>query len=184
MTIPVGAPGWFEAWSEEQRQATLEIAARKLRWLAFWSMASLLGAALAIVLLVTGYPVPEDPGLGLPEAPMVVAVVVFGVALIAMLLSTMGWMRVRAVFSGEVEARMLRGLRALTAVPSTLAMLLGLFGLLWVGIYPSLSLNSGGLDSITLVDAATAVVALLGACCGMASVWLWVKLRPVGPAAA
>lgn len=183
MTIPVGAPGWLDAWSDEQRQATLAIARTKLQWLTVWLVVTAVGVVLAVALLATGNPVSPDPDLALPSGPMIVSLVVLAICAVALLLNVRGWRRVVAVFTGSAEAADLKGLRGSTAVPAFVAMLAGLAGLVWVGIYPSLAYNVNGIRGLTLPYVTTGIVALLSACCGMAAMRLWTKLHAIRPAA-
>ncbi|WP_406265765.1 hypothetical protein OH799_18935 [Nocardia sp. NBC_00881] len=180
MTIPVGAPGWYEAWSPEQRRATLSLAQSKLRWLVFWFGAALVGVVLAVGLATTDNPMMPDPSLLAPPAPMVIALVSLGFDIVALLLNWSGWRRVCAVFAGSVPAATLQGIRARTALPVLLAQLVGMFAGVWVAMYPWLTFTEEGTESNTpAVVASAAVVAILLLACGLAPSWLRVELYRV-----
>ncbi|WP_327110013.1 hypothetical protein OHB12_19450 [Nocardia sp. NBC_01730] len=180
MTIPVGAPGWYEAWSPEQRRATLSLAQSKLRWLVFWLGAALVGVVLAVGSATTGNQVMPDPSLLAPPAPMVIALVSLAFDIVALLLNWSGWRRVRAVFAGSASAATLQGMRARTAVPILLAQLVGMFAMVWVAMYPWVTFTEEGIEAIAPVTVATAaVVAVLLLACGLAPSWLRVKLYRV-----
>lgn len=141
------------------------LAERKLRSIGFWLGTVVVSAVVAIVLLILGEPAADSSsGLRLPPAPGVAVLVALAIVALVLVVCQRGWAGVRD--AGAPLAPHLG--RALLSV---VALVAGVGGAFWYGIYP-LNVVSGGVAAMTPVDWAAAAVAVLTFLAGLAPAWL------------
>lgn len=172
MTLPIGSPEWLGAWSGEQRDQTLALAARRERALNGWLGFATVGVLVGAVTVATGQPAID----GLPPAPTLPATLALVVDVAALGVSRAGWRAVTRVFTGQAPPAVLRTVRGRSAGAALVALLASLFGVLWGAVVPAVALTRGefGWD-----DAGTALADLLALAAGIAAMRLWVNLLRV-----
>lgn len=141
------------------------LAGRKLRSIGFWLGTVTVSAVVAIVLLVMGEPAGDSSsGLRLPPGPGVAVLVALAIVGLVLVVCQRGWAGVRDA-GAPLAPHLGRALLSLVALVA------GVGGAFWYGIYP-LTVVSGGVAAMTPVDWAAAAVAVLTFLSCLAPAWL------------
>lgn len=179
MKIAVGAPGWYDACSPDERATTVALAASRWKWSVVWSGLAATGVFLTLLVIVGEFlplPWPADTA---PRGALLVALCSLLLDLAVLLPNSVAWLRVGQVFSGNAPEAVVRPFRRLRWVPTSLVSLFGTVAMLMAGIHPLARYGEAGIGGLSLDAWLTAGVAVLCVVCGLSTMWLKVILRPV-----
>lgn len=179
MRIAVGAPGWYDACTPDERATTAALAASRWKWSAVWSGLTAAGVSLTLFVILAEFLPLSWPAERVPRGALLVALCSLLLDLAVLLPNSVAWLRVGQVFSGNAPDAVVRPFRWLRWVPTALVSLFGTVAMLVTGIHPLARYGEAGVRGLSLDAWLTAGVAVLCVVCGLSTMWLKVILRPV-----